>query len=52
MNKTTNLTKKQKEELEILRLFNEGESEENKKSGEFAELFEDAVKENCQRIDR
>ncbi len=46
MNKTTNLTKKQKEELEILRLFNEGESEENKKSGEFAELFEDAVKEN------
>ncbi len=46
MNKTNNLTKKQKEELEILRLFKEDEKEENKKSGEFAELFEDAVKEN------
>ncbi len=46
MNKTNNLTKKQKEELEILRLFKEDENEENKKSGEFAELFEDAVKEN------
>ncbi len=45
MNKTSNLTKKQKEELEILRLFNEGDSEE-KKTGEFAELFEDAVAEN------
>lgn len=46
MNKTNNLTKKQKEELEILRLFNEGESEEKKATGEFASLFEDAVNES------
>ena len=46
MNKTNNLTKKQKEELEILRLFNEGEVEEKAKTGEFASLFEEAVNEN------
>lgn len=46
MNKTNNLTKKQKEELEILRLFNEGESEEKKATGEFATLFQSAVNEN------
>ncbi|MEM7645542.1 MAG: 30S ribosomal protein S1 [Pseudomonadota bacterium] len=46
MNKTNNLTKKQKEELEILRLFNEGEAEEQKKTGEFATLFEEAVNES------
>jgi small subunit ribosomal protein S1 len=46
MNQTKNLTKKQKEELEILRLLNEGESQEQKKAGEFASLFEDAVNEN------
>ncbi len=47
MNKTTtHLTKKQREELEILRLFKEGEKEELKKAGEFASLFEEAVSEN------
>ncbi len=46
MNKQDNLTKKQKEELEILRLFNEEEADDPKKSGEFAQLFEDEVKEN------
>ncbi|MCJ8276386.1 MAG: 30S ribosomal protein S1 [Bdellovibrionales bacterium] len=46
MNKTNNLTKKQKEELEILRLFNEGEAAEQKKEGEFASLFNDAVNES------
>ena len=45
MNKTNNLTKKQKEELEILRLFNEGEGKEQR-AGEFASLFEKAVNEN------
>ncbi len=46
MNQTKNLTKKQREELEILRLFNEGDKEEQKKAGEFASLFEEAVNEN------
>lgn len=46
MNQTNNLTKKQREELEILRLFNEGDKEEQKKAGEFASLFEEAVNEN------
>ncbi len=47
MNKTTtHLTKKQREELEILKLFKEGEKEEQKKAGEFASLFEEAVSEN------
>ena len=46
MNKTNNLTKKQKEELEILRLFNDGEGEEAKKTGEFASMFESAVNES------
>ena len=46
MNTTNNLTKKQKEELEILRLFNEGESSEKKTGGEFESLFEEAVNEN------
>ncbi len=47
MNETNNLTKKQKEELEILRLFNEGEQgEDNKKQGEFASMFETAVNES------
>ena len=46
MNQTKNLTKKQREELEILRLFNEGDREEQKKAGEFASLFEEAVNEN------
>lgn len=44
MNKI-NLTKKQKEEQEILRLFSEGEKE-GLKAGEFASLFEQAVTEN------
>ena len=43
MNKINNLTKKQKEELEILRLFNEGETAEKSKEGEFASLFKVAV---------
>lgn len=46
MNNTNNLTKKQKEELEILRLFNEGEAEERKPAGEFASMFEDAINES------
>ncbi len=46
MNKTNNLTKKQKEELEILRLFNEGEADGGKKTGEFAQLFEKEINEN------
>lgn len=46
MNKTSHLTKKQKEEQEILRLFQEGERGEQKKAGEFASLFEEAVNES------
>jgi small subunit ribosomal protein S1 len=47
MNTTNNnLTKKQKEELEILRLFNESDKLDNKPTGEFATLFEDAVSES------
>lgn len=46
MNKTNNLTKKQKEELEILRLFKDDETEEGKKAGEFASMFESSVEES------
>ena len=46
MNKTTHLTKKQKEELEILQLFGEESPSPSGSTGEFASLFEKATEES------
>ncbi|MCB0378188.1 MAG: 30S ribosomal protein S1 [Bdellovibrionales bacterium] len=50
MNNTKNLTKKQKEELEVLRLFGEASEEKAKPEGEFANLFEKSMGESDVKV--